>query len=160
MSIEHIVGSAAGGWISAGAAALGTVAPRLPSRPRATSIEAVDLLLEHSRAAAATIARVQLGPVPERVDRLAEARCHRVLAARLQPQVEADFGAESPVCGAAADLVATLEDAEWTLEQAIAAGDRLPAEAPRLVTGLLSEVRLAQTALARRVWEAVARVAG
>lgn len=159
MNTDTMVVYAVGGWLSASVLALTCVAPRLPAHhPPSMSIEEVDRLLEHSRAATAALARIARAASADVADLLAETRCEAGRSRRLLAPVLAEFGPESNVGRSAISLLASLQAAVDALELALIRDDGRFTARPRVVVDApLAAVRLAQARLMRHVWRTVER---
>ena len=157
MNTNTMVVYAVGGWLSASVVVLTCVAPRLPVAASHTSIEAVDRLLEHTRAAAAALAAILRAASADPADLLAEARCECGRGRHLLEPVLAEFGPESDVGRSAMSLLGSLQAAVDTVDLALLRGGGrawAPADAE------LVSIRLAQDRLMRDVWRTLERRAG
>lgn len=161
MSTDTIIVTAAGGWLSACVLMLRGAASRLPAGAPSTSLEAVDRLLEHSRAASAALARIARAASADPADLLAEARCESGRCRQLLAPVLREFGPESDVGCAAMSLLASLQDAVDRLELALVRdGGPLAARPWAFADAPLTAVRLAQEHLLSDVWRTLERRAG
>jgi len=161
VSTDAIIVTAAGGWLSACVLVLACVALKPPAGAPSTSLEAVDRLLEHSRAAAAALVGIARAASADPADLVAEARCARGRCRALLAPVLAEFGSESDVGRSAMSLLASLQAAVDRLELALMRDDgRLATRPWLLVDPPLAAVRLAQDRLMCDVWRTLERRAG
>lgn len=157
MNTNTMVVYAVGGWLSASVVVLTCVAPRLPVAGSPTSIEAVDRLLEHTRAAAAALAGILRAASADPADLLAEARYECGRGRHLLPPVLAEFGPESDVGRSAMSLLGSLQAAVDSVDLALLRGG---GRAWTPADGALLSIRLAQDRLMRDVWGTLERRAG
>jgi hypothetical protein len=161
MNTDTMLAYAVGGWLSASVLVLTCVAPRMPAAPPSMSIEAVDRLLEHSRAATAVLAGIARAASADVADLLAEARCESGRSRGLLAAVLAEFGPESDVGRSATSTLASLQAAVDALELALLRDDGRVARRPWMVVDPpLAAVRLAQDRLMADVWRTMERRRG
>lgn len=161
MNTGTIIVTAAGGWVSACVLVLTCVALRAPARAPSTSLDAVDRLLEHSRAATSALAGIARAASAGPADLLAEARCESGRCRQLLAPVLAEFGAESDVGRSAMSLLASLQAAVDRLELAQLRDEGRLATRPWVLGDPpLTAVRLAQDRLLSDVWRTLERRAG
>jgi hypothetical protein len=151
---------AVGGWVTAPLLVL-TCLARRPAALRPTSIDAVDRLVEHSRAATAALGGIARAATPDSADLLAEARCANGRCRQQLAPVLAEFGPESDVGRGAMSLLASLQAAVDRLELAVMREDACLAVRPWvLAEPPLAAIRLAQDRLMGAVWRTLERRAG
>jgi hypothetical protein len=160
VNTDTMVFYAVGGWVAAPLLLL-TCLARHPATQRSTSIDAVDRLVEHSRAATAALAGIARAASADSADLLAEARCESGRCRQQLAPVLVEFGPESDVGRGAMSLLASLQAAVDRLELAVVRDDANLAVRPWvLAEPPLTAIRLAQDRLMGAVWRTLERRAG